>query len=200
MPQQSPGPVAERGPEPDRAPAHTRARAQHWIGTAAVLAAAVGTVLAVAPADASAPVPNGPHAVPAAAAPDPARAAFPLRCDGLPVKVTQAVTVDLTGDGADATVAAAHCLSPAGTPPDGLYLLEDGPGGRPRIADVLLSSSERFTVHSVDFRTDGVITADVDGYSSADVPRCCPDVHESLVWTPSGGGYRRTVVLTGLEA
>ena len=203
MPQQSPGPAGEppagEPPQPP-APAHTGARARHWIGTAAVLAAAVGTVLAVAPADASAPVPNGPHAVPAAAAPNPARAALPLGCDGLPVKITQVLTADLTGDGTDATIAAAHCLSPVGTPPDGLYLLEDGPGGRPRIADVLINSSERLTVRSVDFQADGVVTAMVDGYSSVNVPTCCPDVHESLVWTPHDGGYRRTVVLTGLQA
>ena len=204
MAQQSPGPVAEPGSEPAAGPpsppAHTRARARHWIGTAAVLAAAIGTVLAVAPADASAPVPNGPHAIPAAQAPNPARAALPLGCDGLPVKVTQGFSADLTGDGTVATVAAAHCLSPVGTPPDGLYLLENGPGGRPRIADVLISSSERLTVRSLDFRSDGVITAAVDGYSSTDVPRCCPDLHESLVWTPNGSGYRRTVVLTGRQA
>jgi len=52
----------------------------------------------------------------------------------------------------------------------------------------------------VDFQADGVITAAVDGYSSVNVPTCCPDVHESLVWTPRDGGYRRTVVLTGLQA
>lgn len=204
MAQQSPGPAAPQQPEPAAAPpqppAHTRTRARHWIGTAAVLAAAVGTVLAVAPADASAPVPDGPHAVPAAAAPDPARAVYPLSCAGLPVKVDQSFSADLTGDGADATIAAAHCLSATGTPPDGLYLLEPGPGGRPRVADVLISATEDLTVRSVDFRGDGTITAAVDGYSSPDVPRCCPDVHESLVWTPQGHGYHRTVVLTGDEA
>jgi hypothetical protein len=194
-----PPPPAHPHPHPHPHP-HTRARARHWLGTAAVLAVAVGTVLAVAPADASGPVPNGPHAVPGAEAPDPARAALPLGCDGLPVKVTQTFTADLTGDGDVATVAAAHCLSPVGTPPDGLYLLKDGPGGRPRVADVLIGSSERLTVRSVDFRADGVITAAVDGYSSINVPRCCPDLHESLVWTPNGHGYRRSVVLTGIQA
>ena len=203
MAQQPPGPVAEQGPEPAGGPpppAHTRARAPHWIGTAAVLAAAVGVTLAVAPADASAPVPNGPHAVPAAAAPDPAHVAYPLGCDGLPVKIDQSFSADLTGDGTDATVVAARCLSATGTPPDGLFLLERGAGGRPRIADVLIGPGEQLTVRSVDFRGDGTITAAVDGYSSVNVPRCCPDVHESLVWTPRGSGYRRTVVLTGMEA
>jgi len=201
--QQSPGPAAEQGPEPagpPRPPAHTGARAWHWTATAAVLAAAVGTVLAVAPADASAPVPNGPHAIPAAAAPDPARAVYPLVCAGMPVKVAQSFSADLTGNGTDATIAAAHCLAGAGTPPDGLFLLEPGSGGRPRVADVLIRATEDLTVRSVEFHGDGTITADVDGYSSLDVPTCCPDVHESLVWTPHDGGYRRTVVLTGDQA
>ncbi|WP_182443028.1 hypothetical protein [Streptacidiphilus sp. PB12-B1b] len=198
MAQQAPGP--DTAPRPGAAPggpqrpAHARARAAHWLGTAAALAALVAAVLAVAPADATAPVPDGPHALPAADAPDPARAAYPLGCDGLPVKVSQSFSADLTGRGADATVAAAHCLSATGTPPDGLYILRaGGPGGRPRIAVTLITPGQDLTVRSVTVRSDGSILADVDGYSSPDVPRCCADVHETFTWTPHGAGYTRTV-------
>ena len=203
MAQQAPGPDPTRPPGPDggpaQPPAHTRTHALHWLGTAAALAAVVAAALAVAPADASAPVPDGPHAVPAADAPDPARAVYPLGCDGLPVKISQSFSADLTGDGTDDTVAAAHCLSSTGTPPDGLYILRSGPGGRPRIAQVLIEPGQDLTVRSVTFRSDGSIRADVDGYSSPNVPRCCADLHEAFTWTPHGSGWIRTVSLPDAE-
>ncbi|WP_370081648.1 hypothetical protein [Streptacidiphilus sp. MAP12-16] len=180
------------GPVP-ALPAHTRTRPYHWIGTAAVLAAVVGTVLAVTPAGATVTTANGPHAVPAAAAPDPALAHLPLDCAGLPVKISQSFSADLTGNGTVATIAAAHCDSPNGTPPDGLFVIEKGQDGRPRVALVLIRDAEALTVRSVAVRSDGSISARVDGYSSPDVPRCCADLHETYTWTPHGSGYVRTI-------
>jgi hypothetical protein len=135
--------------------------------------------------------------VAASAAPDPARAPYPLNCDGLPVKVEQSVSADLTGNGEIATVAAARCVSGAGTPPDGLYVLLPGSGGRPRIAAALIRPGEQLSVRSLSVRSDGDITAAVDGYSSPSVPRCCADVHETLTWTPHDGGWIRTVSFPG---
>ena len=188
-PSSEPAPALQRSAPP----LHARSRAPHWLGTAAALAAVVGAVAVVAPAHAAPPVSNGPHAVPAAAAPAPARARYPLNCDGLPITIEQSVSADLTGNGDIATVVAARCVSGAGTPPDGLYLLQSGAGGRPRIAAELIRPGEQLSVRSLSVRSNGDITAAVDGYSSPSVPRCCADVHETLTWTPHNGGWIRTV-------
>ncbi|WP_042437135.1 hypothetical protein [Streptacidiphilus albus] len=191
----APPAAAAAPPEPL---AHTRTRPWQWAAVAAALGGVVALALTLAPAEA-APVADGPHAVPAAGAPDPARAALPLHCDGLPVDVTQRFSADLTGNGTVATVAAAHCLAGNGTPPDGLYLLEAGPDGRPRIAGTLITPQQDLTVRSVTFRSDGSIQAAVDGYSSPDVPSCCPDLHETYTWTPHADGWTRTVSVPLLQ-
>ena len=175
--------------------AHTRTRPLHWVGTAAAVGAVVAAAVALAPAGAAAPMADGPHTVPAASAPNPAGVAFPLDCAGLPVKVTQHFSADTTGNGSVVTVVAVHCDAQNGTPPDGLYVLRAGPGGRPRIAATLISPAQDLTVRSVGLRADGAIHAAVDGYSSADVPRCCADVHQTYTWTPGPDGYSRTVTV-----
>lgn len=191
-------PPAAAAAAPPQPLAHTRSHPWHWAAVALALAGVVALALTLAPAEA-APVTDGPHAVPAADAPDPARAALPLGCAAMRVDVTQQFSADLTGNGAIATIAAAHCLANAGTPPDGLFLLEAGPDGRPRIADTLITPGEGLTVRSVTFRSDGSIQAAVDGYSSPRVPQCCPDLHETYTWTPHAGGWTRTVSVPLLE-
>ncbi|MBC3841675.1 hypothetical protein GXW82_19830 [Streptacidiphilus sp. 4-A2] len=187
MAQQSPGPAAEPGPEPAGGPPAQpprRALDRH----AAVLAAVVGAALAVPPT----PRPRSPTArTPCRPTPRPARAAFPLRCGGVPVQVSQSFGADLTGDGNRRHAWPAP--APAGRP------LSAGGRPRPRVADVLMSPALGFTVRSVTFRSDGSIAAAVDGYSSPNVPRCCADVHESFTWTPHGHGYLRTVSVPDAE-
>lgn len=173
--------------------AHTRTRPWQWLGTAAATGAVVAGALALAPAGEAAPITDGPHAVPAATAPDPAKAVFPLDCAGLPVKLTARFSADTSGNGTLVTVVAAHCDAGNGTPPDGLYLLRPGPGGKPRIAATLISPNEHLTVRTLGLRADGAIHAAVDGYSSADVPRCCADLHLTYTWTAGAGGYSRSV-------
>lgn len=175
--------------------AHTRSGPLAWLGTAAALGGIVAAALAAAPAGAAVPVANGPHAVPAGSAPDPARVAFPLHCDGLPTKVTARFSADTSGNGTVATVVAVHCAAQNGTPPDGLYVLRPGPDGKPRIAATLIAPDQHLTVRSLGIRADGAIHAAVDGYSSADVPRCCADVHVTYTWTPEPDGYARSVSL-----
>ncbi|MHA6764406.1 hypothetical protein [Streptacidiphilus sp. PAMC 29251] len=175
--------------------AHTRTRPAHWLGTALALGAVVAAAVALAPAGAAAPVADGPHTVPASAAPDPARVAFPLDCAGLPTKVTQRFSADTSGNGSVVTVVAVHCDAQNGTPPDGLYVLRAGPGGKPRIAATLISPGQNLTVRKLGLRADGAIHASVDGYSSADAPRCCPDLHQTYTWTPGPDGYSRTVTV-----
>ena len=173
--------------------AHTRTRPLHWVGTAAAVGAVVAAAVALAPAGAAAPIADGPRTVPASAAPNPALVAFPLDCTGLPTRISQRFSADTTGNGTVVTVVAVHCDAPNGTPPDGLYVLRAGSDGKPRIAATLISPGQDLTVRSVGLRADGAIHAAVDGYSSADVPRCCADVHETYTWTPGSDGYSRTV-------
>jgi hypothetical protein len=175
--------------------AHTRSRPLHWIGTAAALAAVVAAAVALAPAGAAAPVADGPHSVPASAAPNPSLVAFPLNCAGLPTKVTQHFSADTTGNGTVVTVVAVHCDAQNGTPPDGLYVLRAGPGGKPRIAATLIRPSQNLTVRTLGLRPDGTIHAAVDGYSSEAVPRCCADLHQTYTWTPTSDGYSHTVTV-----
>ncbi|MEZ0094708.1 hypothetical protein [Streptacidiphilus sp. EB129] len=177
---------------PPAPPGHARSRPVHWIGTAAGLAAVIAAALAAAPAGASVATVNGPHAVPAAAAPNPAGVALPLDCAGLPVKIDQSFSADLTGNGDLATVVAARCDSPTGTPPDGVYVITAGAGGAPRISAVLVRPGEGLNVRSMSLGGDGSVHARIDGYSSPAVPRCCADLHETYSWTRSGTDWSRT--------
>ena len=174
---------------------HTRSRPRYWLGTAAALGAVVAAAIALAPAGAAAPIADGPHAVPAAGAPDPARIALPLDCAGLPTRITLRLSADTTGNGTVVTVVAAHCDAQNGTPPDGLYVLGTGPDRKPRIAATLIRPDQNLTVRKLGLRADGAIQASVDGYSSPDAPRCCPDLHETYTWTPGADGYSRTVTV-----
>lgn len=181
---------------------HSRTRPQHWIGTAAALAALVGAALAVGPADA-APFADRPpaaraHTVPASLGPDPAAVTLPLACDGLPVGIAARLSADTTGGGTVVTVVAARCVAPNGTPPEGLFLLRFGPDHRPVLAGELISPRDDLTVRSLRLRADGAIEAAVDGYSSDEVPRCCADLHRTYDWSPVGNpsapkGYSLTV-------
>jgi hypothetical protein len=180
-----------------RLPAHARSKPLHWIATAAGLCAVVGVSLAVGPAGA---VQTGAgataHPLAAGTAPDPAKATLPLDCGPLPVHVDQHFSAALPGTGTPVTVVAARCDAGAGAPPDGLYVLEAG-----RAAAIqLLDPAKRMTVRSMAMRGDGSIHAVVIGYSSADVPSCCPDLSETLDWTLRADGTWAAPVVTASSA
>ncbi|MFI9274188.1 hypothetical protein ACIGXM_26295 [Kitasatospora sp. NPDC052896] len=183
--------VADRTPA--QAPAHTRTRARHWIAVAAAVSAVTGGALAASPAVGvtTTAAPGTPRPVPTAEAPDPAKAQLPLDCGPLPVRTSISVPTDL-GDGVPSTLVAAHCDTAGGTAPDGVFLLTPGPGGPPRIQQTLVRWQEGFTVTRLALRGDGSITATAEGYSTPDVPRCCPDLTVTLNWTRRGGSYVRT--------
>jgi hypothetical protein len=179
------GPAARSGP-------------WRWLAVAAGCAALVTGTMAAAPSahpTAAAPAPAGsgaPEALAAgAAAPDAAKAALPLDCGPLPATVTVGFAADL-GDGTPATVAAAHCAAGAGAAPDGVFVITAGPGGTPQVHDVLLDWHQDYTVTRLALRADGTVTAQARGYSSADVPRCCPDLTVELDWTRHGDAFTRT--------
>ncbi len=181
-----------RQPDPT-APAHARSGLRHWSAVAAACAAVVAGALAASPAagQVRASAPAAPKALPAAQAPDPAKAALPLDCGPFPVKVAISFAADL-GDGIPSTVVAAHCEAGNGTASDGVFVLTAGPGGAPVVHDTLVRWQENLTVTRLALRADGRLTATAQGYSTQDVPRCCPDLAVDLNWTRAGASYTRT--------
>ncbi|MET9878190.1 hypothetical protein ABZZ36_26675 [Actinacidiphila glaucinigra] len=183
--------------QPSAGPAlpHTRARSVHWITTAAVIAAVIGSAALVQPAGAStgraAADAKAAKTSPAAVAPpDPRAAHFPLECAGAPVDVVDRASADLDGDGRPETVAVARCHSETGTPPSGLYVLSADPaaGADPRIVETLVDPKEQRSFKGL--RIDGrTVRATVLGYSSDDVPRCCPDQQRDYSWEWRSGTY-----------
>ncbi|MFI8181389.1 hypothetical protein ACIF70_12810 [Actinacidiphila glaucinigra] len=179
--------------QPSAGPAlpHTRARSVHWITTAAVIAAVIGSAALVQPAGASTGSPADAKAAPAAVAPpDPRAAHFPLECAGAPVDVVDRASADLDGDGRPETVAVARCHSETGTPPSGLYVLSADPaaGADPRIVETLVDPKEQRSFKGL--RIDGrTVRATVLGYSTDDVPRCCPDQQRDYSWEWRSGTY-----------
>ncbi|WP_327070018.1 hypothetical protein [Kitasatospora sp. NBC_01302] len=181
-------------PEPGAA---ARSGPWRWGAVAAACAALVAGTMAAAPGvaptarSAAGSASGRPHALPAGQAPDAAQAQLPLDCGPLPTAVSVSFAADL-GDGIPVTVAAAHCQAGGGSAPDGVFILVAGPDGHPVVHDTLLRWQEGFTVTRLALRSDGAVTALAKGYSTNDVPRCCPDLNVQFDWTRQGAGYQRT--------
>ncbi|WP_035851253.1 hypothetical protein [Kitasatospora azatica] len=182
-------------------PAPARSGPWRWTAVAAGCAALVAGTLAAAPtvqpvgpasaAGSTSSTPSTPRPLPASSAPDPAKAQLPLDCGPLPIKVSVSFAADL-GDGIPATVVAAHCQAGSGTAPDGVFVLTAGPDGQPAVHDTLVRWQEGLTVTRLALRSDGTLTARAQGYSTPDIPRCCPDLNVELNWARHGGSYTRT--------
>ncbi|MDG9712330.1 hypothetical protein [Streptomyces sp. DH10] len=175
--------------------AHTHTRPIHWLATATAVAGVVALSSVLQPGAATAAQPSAPEtrSAPAnAAAPDPAAVEFPIECGPVKAVVKKKASGDLDGDGHPETVAVVHCDSPMGTPPDGVYVLTRGAdGGAPRVVATLLDPKGGTTVGDFAVR-DGAVTAALLGYSSPDVPRCCPDVHSDAKWRWQNGAFVRS--------
>ncbi|MFH8661432.1 hypothetical protein [Streptomyces afghaniensis] len=175
--------------------AHTHTRPIHWLATATAVAGVVAFSSFLQPGAATAAQAAGPEtrSAPAQLAPpDPAAVTFPIECGPVKAVVKKRASGDLDGDGNPETVAVVHCDSPMGTPPDGVYVLtRGGDGGEPRVVATLLDPKDGTTVSDFAVR-DGAVTATLLGYSSSDVPRCCPDVHSDAKWRWHGGAFVRS--------
>ncbi|KOG31180.1 hypothetical protein [Streptomyces resistomycificus] len=175
--------------------AHTHTRPIHWLATATALAGvvALSSVLQPNPATAAQAAAPGPGTAPAVTtAPDPAGVDFPLECGPVKELVLKKVSGDLDGDGRPETVVVVHCDAPMGTPPDGVYVLtRSADTGRPRVVATLVEPKDRITVTDFALR-DGAVLATLLGYSSADVPSCCPDVKDSAKWAWKNGAFVRS--------
>ncbi|EKX68713.1 hypothetical protein Sipo8835_09605 [Streptomyces ipomoeae] len=174
--------------------AHAHPRPIHWLATATALAGVMALSSALQP-DAARAAQSGPEAKPApavVAAPDPADADLPLDCGPVDLVVKQKASGDLDGDGRPETVAVVHCDASMGTPPDTVYVLtRSTDAAAPRVVATLIAEKDRNTVSDLAVR-DGAITATVHGYSSADVPNCCPDKIDDAKWQWRKGAFVRS--------
>ncbi|HEY9367430.1 hypothetical protein [Streptomyces sp.] len=179
--------------------AHTHTRPVHWLATAAAMAAVVAGAGLLQPDAATATTgADGPRPA-LKPAPDAATAAYPLECGGAPSVVARKAAGDLDGDGSPETVAVAHCDAGSGTPPSGVYVLTRGKDGAARVVATLVEPTSKQNVETLAVR-DGVVTATLLGYSSADVPSCCPDVKESAEWRWQGGTFVRTAARAAAQS
>ncbi|WP_232265448.1 hypothetical protein [Streptomyces pactum] len=128
--------------------------------------------------------------------PDAHAADYPVDCGPVPLGVVQAASGDLTGDGRPETVALVRCRSGSGTPPSGIYVLSPGDrkGDPPRVTATFLDPKERMGVTGFAVRGT-TVSATLLGYSSLDVPRCCPDLQRKVNWRWRDGKF----VLTALR-
>ncbi|MEU8135692.1 hypothetical protein [Streptodolium elevatio] len=107
--------------------------------------------------------------------------AYPQDCPGAPYDVRDARP--LTED-ARTYIVQVRCAAGSGTAPDGLYTYALAPdGGPPALLGTLLAAGEDRVVKEFAIR-DGKIHATLQGWSTEEVPRCCPDTEETRVLTP----------------
>ncbi|GAA5055540.1 hypothetical protein GCM10023336_27600 [Streptomyces similanensis] len=176
--------------------AHTHARPIHWVATATAVAGVIALSSALQPGSATAAqsASGGARSAPAAAVapPDTTGVAFPVECGPVKAVVAKKATGDLDGDGRPETVAVVHCDASMGTPPDGVYVLTQARGATaPRVVATLVEPKDRYTVTDFAVRA-GQVTATLLGYSSPDVPNCCPDLKEGAKWQWKNGAFVRS--------
>ncbi|MET8951472.1 hypothetical protein ACWEO4_27315 [Streptomyces sp. NPDC004393] len=174
--------------------AHTTTRPIHWVATATAVSGVIALTSLLQPGAATAAQPQvRTKAAPVAALPpDPSKVRFPLDCGPTKVLVAKRATGDLDGDGRPETVAVVHCDASMGTPPDAAYVLTQAADAtEPRVVATLVDPKERLTVTSLAVH-DAAVTASMLGYSSPDVPSCCPDVKSSAEWQWRGGAFVRS--------
>ncbi|MEV8226465.1 hypothetical protein AB0P41_10445 [Streptomyces sp. NPDC079167] len=186
--------------------AHTDAKPVHWLATATAMAAVVAGAGLLQPDAATATASASEHRVttqhgsaPAAKAPDPARVTFPLDCGSAGHTVAESAPGDLDGDGGPETVAVVRCAAGSGTPPSGIYVVTQPSGAAPRVVATLVDPAQKLNVTDFTVR-DGRVSATLLGYSSADVPRCCPDELESASWQWKGNAFIKSAGPAGSTA
>ncbi|GAA2307962.1 hypothetical protein [Streptomyces violaceusniger] len=176
--------------------AHTQPRPVHWVATAAAVAAVIAGGSFFQPSDAKATTSTtasapGTGRLPTAKAPDPRAADYPMDCGRARPDVVDRGSADLDGDGRPETVAVVRCPTAFGTPPSGVYVLSqpaDRAGAAPRVVATFVDPKEGMSIS--DFAVRGKkVSATLLGYSSAKVPRCCPDLQRKVNWRWRDGKF-----------
>lgn len=175
--------------------AHTHPRPVHWVATAAAVAAVIAGGSFFQPSDAKATTSTAASApraggLPAAKAPDPRAADYPMDCGRARPDVIDRASADLDGDGRPETAVVVRCATAFGTPPSGVYVLSQPAraGAAPRVVATFVDPKEGMSV--TDFAVRGkTVSATLLGYSSAKVPRCCPDQQRKVNWRWRDGRF-----------
>ncbi|WP_405874709.1 MULTISPECIES: hypothetical protein [unclassified Streptomyces] len=172
--------------------AHTHTRPIHWVATATAISGVMALSSLLQPNPATAAQAAGPRTTHAATAPSTVGIDFPITCGPVKAVVQKKTSGDLDGDGNPETVAVVHCDAPMGTPPDGVYVITRAShADKPRVVATLIAPKSGDTVSDIAVR-DGAVLATLRGYSSSDVPRCCPDVTDSAKWQWKNGAFMRS--------
>lgn len=188
---------------PELALEQTATRPIHWVATATAIAAVVAGSSFVQTGDATAAQSEAhghtkAHAHTNSAsgalpAPDPHGVTYPVECGPAKVLVQKSASGDLDGDGRPETVSVVHCDAGSGTPPNGVYVVTAAAtaGAEPRIVATLVDPQDQYTVSDIAVH-NATISATLLGYSSPDVPRCCPDQQQQDEWQWRDGAFQRS--------
>ncbi|MGA5322942.1 hypothetical protein ACPCIU_21190 [Streptomyces seoulensis] len=178
--------------------ARTDTRPIHWVATATAVAGVIALTSLVQPGPATAAQPTTatearPAPAPTATTPPGTTGvAFPLDCGPVKAVVAHKTSGDLDGDGKPETVAVVHCDAAMGTPPDAVYVLtRNATDGTPRVVATLVQPADRLTATDLAIG-DRTVTATLLGYSTDDVPSCCPDVKKAAAWRWNGHAFLRS--------
>lgn len=177
--------------------AHTQTSPIQWVATATAIAGVVALSSLVQPDPARAAQPGaGPSAATAPAAPAaaPTRPASTSRSSAAPSRSSsrRRPPETWTATAARRPWPSSAATAGSGTPPSGVYVLTQAEGAqRPRVVATLIDPKDRLSV--TDFAvSDGDVTATLLGYSSADVPSCCPDLRQNAKWQWKNGAFIRS--------
>ena len=186
---------------PELALEQTLPRPIHWVATATAIAAVIAGSSFVQTDHATAQPTPGPtqtrhHTTTSTTdlpAPDPHDVTYPLRCGPAKVVVQKSATGDLDGDGRPETVAVVHCDAGSGSPPHGVYVVTAAAraGAPARVVATLVDPRDRYTITDFGVR-NSTVTATLLGYSSPNVPSCCPDQQEKTQWEWRDGRFVRS--------
>lgn len=114
---------------------------------------------------------------------------YPVNCGGPTLGSLAARTTPQPG--LPIAVVFATCRTAAGSPPSAVLVYDTtGPGGAPHLRETLLSYQDDWLPRPDGTQAGGDhLAVAVYGYSASSIPRCCPDIHTTLAWTWSQGGY-----------
>jgi hypothetical protein len=184
------------GAGPDDPSSSRRARAVTGASVVLAVLLALGVAAALREGDPrdglAAPTATPTRSAPAVADVDWRRVVHPLECGPLPRRVLDVEVADVVpGEGPEAVVVL-RCDAGAGSPPSAVFVYDRG-SLRTRPATpvaTLLDAGEDVLLDDVAAR-EGEVTGEGYGYGAPDVPRCCPDRHDTYTWTWTGGGFER---------